>query len=129
MKNKKIIFAALAFVLVAALLVGVYFLTRPKVQEGSKSFSVTVVHSNGNEQVYQYKTDAEYLGAYLVEQGLIIESDSPGLYNTVDGETVDYAKNQSWWCFYINGEQAMEGMNTTPITDGASYKLEYKIGF
>ncbi len=129
MKNKKIIFAALALVLVAALLLGVYFLTRPQAQEGNKSFTVTVVHSDGKEEVREYKTDAELLGPYLVEQRLIVESDSPGRYDTVDGETVDYEKNQSWWCFYINDEQAMEGMNTTVITDGASYKLEYKIGW
>ncbi len=128
MKNKKIILSAAAVVLAAALLLGIYFITRPQTQEGSKSFTVTVVHSDGKEVVKAYQTDAELLGPYLVEQGLIVESDSPGLYNTVDGETADWNVDQSYWGFFVGEEMAMEGMNTTPITDGASYKLVYTVG-
>ena len=49
------------------------------------------------------------------------------MINTVNGETADYSVDQSYWSFIINGEYAMEGMNTTPITDGGQYKLEYTV--
>jgi hypothetical protein len=46
----------------------------------------------------------------------------------VDGEDADYSVNQSYWAFFVGDDYAMEGMNTTAITDGAVYKLVYTIG-
>jgi hypothetical protein len=50
------------------------------------------------------------------------------MYNTVDGEDAIWEVNKSYWSFIINGEYAMEGMNTTLIEDGAVYRLEYTLG-
>ena len=63
----------------------------------------------------------------LLADGLIVESESAGMYNTVDGETADYSVDQSYWAFYIDGEYAMTGMDDAPVTDGAVYKLEYTV--
>ena len=45
------------------------------------------------------------------------------------GETTDYTVNQSWWRLLINGQEGMEGANTLLITDGSTYRWEYKIGW
>ena len=49
------------------------------------------------------------------------------MYNTVDGETSDYSKDQSYWQFFIGDEAAVEGMDTTSVTEGGVYKLVYTI--
>ena len=127
MNNKKMILAAVALIVVVALFAGIWVASRPDIFAGEKRFTLTVVHKNGTEKVFELTSSEEFLGAALVAEGIIIESDSPGMYNTVDGETTDYSKDQSYWGFFIDGEYAMEGMNTTPITEGGQYKLVYTI--
>ena len=127
MKSKKLIVAIVAFVAVLALFVGVYFATRPDTTEGSKTFILTVVHSDGTSKDFTITSEKEFLADALLDENLIVESDSPGMYNTVDGETADYSVDQSYWSFYVGGEYATEGMNTTPIVDGGNYKLEYTV--
>lgn len=127
MNNKKLVLAAIALLCVIAVFAGIWFATRPEVTAGEKSFTLTVIHKDKSEKVFQLTSAEEFLGAALVAEGIIVESDSPGLYNTVDGETSDYSKDQSYWNFFIGDEAAMEGMNTTPITDGGVYKLVYTI--
>ena len=129
MKNKKIILAAVALVAVVAIFVGVYVATRPEVQTGAKAFTVTVVHANGTEKVFDYRTDGEKLGAVLEEKGLIdSEGADPGMFHTVDGEKADWSVNQSYWAFYEGEEYAMTGIYDTSVVDGGVYKLVYTIG-
>lgn len=127
MNNKKLVLAAVALVAVIALFAGIWFVTRPEGTAGEKAFTLTVIHKDGTEKVFHLTSSEEFLGAALVAEGIIVESNSPGLYNTVDGETSDYSKDQSYWNFFIGDTAAMEGMNTTPITDGGVYKLVYTI--
>ena len=127
MNNKKLVLAAIALICVIAVFAGIWLATRPDVTVGEKSFTLIVVHKNKTEKVFELTSTEEFLGAALVAEGIIVESDSPGLYNTVDGETADYSKDQSYWNFLIGDEASMEGMNTTPITDGGVYKLIYTI--
>ena len=127
MLNKKIFVAAIALVAILALFAGIWMATRPETADGQKAFTLIVVHKDGTEKTFHLTSDADNLGAALVAEGIIIESDSPGLYNTVDGETADYSVDQSYWSFCIGDEEAFEGMNTTPITDGAVYKLIYTV--
>ena len=127
MNNKKMILAAVALIVVVALFAGIWVASRPEIFAGEKHFTLTVVHKNGTEKIFELTSSEEFLGAALVAEGIIVESDSPGMYNTVDGETTDYSKDQSYWGFFIDGAYAMEGMNTTPITEGGQYKLVYTI--
>ena len=129
MQNKKMILAAVALVVVIAIFAGVYVATRPEVQQGSKAITVVVVHSDGSEKTFEYRTDAEKLGAFLEEKGLIeSEGADDGMFHTVDGEKADWNVNQSYWALYVGAEYAMQGIYDTPIEDGAAYKLEYTIG-
>lgn len=129
MKNKKTVLAVIALVAVVAIFAGVYFATRPEAAQGAKAFSVTVVHADGSTKEFDYRTDAEKLGAFLEEKGLIdSEGADEGMFHTVDGEKADWNVNQSYWAFYLGEEYAMTGIYDTTITDGAVYKLVYTIG-
>ena len=129
MKNKKTILAIVALVAVIAVLLAVYFVTRPTASQGAKAITVTVVHSDGASKVFTYRTDAEMLGEFLEEQGLIDSTDADaGMFHTVNGEKADWNENKSYWAFYAGEEYAMTGIYDTPITDGALYKLVYTIG-
>lgn len=130
MKNKKLVLVLAAFVALVGILVGVWFATRPQAQEGGKAFTVTVVHSDGQTKDFSYTTDAEFLGAFLYEEGLLIaDENNPGMFHTVDGEKADWNENQSYWAFYEGEDYATQGIETTPIADGAVYKLVYTVGF
>ena len=73
-------------------------------------------------------TDKDTVGAALVEHDLIAGEDSEfGLYvKVVNGITADYDIDQSYWAFYINGEMALTGVDSTPIVEGEIYRLAYK---
>lgn len=123
--NKKQIIALIAFLVVVAAVVGIYFATRPQTQEGAKEITVTVVHKDGTSKDFTYRTDEEYLGPVLTAEGLIVGEG--GMYNTVDGETADYAADQSYWALYVGEEYAMQGADETPIADGDVFKWVYTV--
>ena len=127
MKNKKLIAAVVALVVVIALLLGLYFVTRPDTQAGNKSFTVEVVHGDGTAKEFEYKTDEEYVGAVLIEDGLIQGEEGPwGMYiAVVDGERAVYEENSAYWALYVGEEYATQSVELTPIEDGATYKLVY----
>ena len=127
MKNKKLILALGAFVLVIALLLGVWAANRPETTTGSKAYTVTVVHADGTEKVFSYTTDAEFLGDALLAEGLIAGEDGPyGLtLLTVDGEDAIWDVHNAYWALFVGEEYAVTGISTTPVNDGDSFKLVY----
>ena len=62
--------------------------------------------------------------------GLIAgEESSYGLMvTTVDGETADYGRDQSWWCLTKDGAWMDTGVDDTMIADGDHYEFTYTIG-
>lgn len=128
--NKKILLAVIALVVVAAVMVGVYFATRPEPVDGQKTITVTVVHKDGTSKDFTYKTQEEYLGPVLQSEGLVEgEMGEYGLFITaVDGETADYSVDQSWWMLCVGEEYATTGADAVVIEDGGLYKLIYTIG-
>ena len=128
--NKKILLAVIALVVVAAVMVGVYFATRPEPVDGQKTITVTVVHKVGTSKDFTYKTQEEYLGPVLQSEGLVEgEMGEYGLFITaVDGETADYSVDQSWWMLCVGEESATTGADAVVIEDGGLYKLIYTIG-
>ena len=107
-KRTKIIIGVIALVAVAAVLLGVYFATRPDAQAGAKALSITVVHGDGTEKVFDVHTDAEYLDAALLENEIVEDNQTEfGLYIlTADGETADEAQEE-WWCITKDGQMLM----------------------
>ena len=127
MKNKKLVFAAIALAVVIGLMAGVWFATRPETEAGSKAYTVTVVHKDGSVKDFSYRTDEEYLAGALLEEGLISGEEGPyGLtIITVDGEDAVWATDNAYWAIWIGEEMAMTGASETPVYDGSSFKLEY----
>lgn len=125
--NKKRIIAVVAAILVIALVATGCSLLSPETQEGMKSFTLTVVHKDGTSKEMELKSDAEYLGAFLQEEGIITgEEGQYGLYiKEVDGEKAVYEEDNAYWAFYVGEEYALQGIDLTPITEGAAYKLVY----
>ena len=74
MNNKKLVLAAVALVAVIALFAGIWFITRPEGTAGEKSFTLTVIHKDGTEKVFHLTSSEEFLGAALVAEGIIVES-------------------------------------------------------
>ena len=127
MKNKKLILAVAALVVVVGLMMGVYFATRPETMEGSKGYTVTVIHSDGESREFELRTDAEYLAEALLEVELIAGEE--GAYGltviTVDGEDAVWDTDNAYWCIWIGEEMATVGVSEIPVYDGSAFTLEY----
>lgn len=102
----------------------------PETAEGEKTVTVEVTHGDGSTAEFTYQTDLEYLGELLAQEGLI--SGTPGDYGlfveTVDGETVDYARDQSWWRLTQNGQDVTTGADAVVLRDGDRYGWFYTSG-
>lgn len=129
-KNTKPILSLAALLVIAALLGGLYLHTRPTPIAGEKNIEVTVVHADKSQNVFRYKTDEEYLGPVLMEDGLVKGEDGPyGLYiKEVDGEVADFAVNGAYWALYEGEAYATTGIDATPLEDGDQFSLVYTVG-
>ena len=128
--KKKLLIGCGALVLACLLAAVLYIQTRPETAAGGKTIDVVVVHGDGSEADFQYRTDAEYLGEVLTENGLAEGTESTyGLFiTTVDGETADDSLQQ-WWCITRSGEMLSTGADQTPIADGEQYELTLTEGY
>ena len=93
-----------------------------EVQEKSFAFEVVELDDTKKEFTIKY-SDENSVGAALVKEGLISGSDSQyGLMvDTVNGQKYDYTEDGAYWAFYIDGQYAMTGVDSTPIEDGKVY--------
>lgn len=93
---------------------------------GEHVFELTVTDHNGSESYFHIHTDKETVGEALMELGLLEGDEGPyGLYvKTVNGITADFDKDGKYWAFYIDGEYATSGVDTTKIEEGKSYELK-----
>ena len=130
MKNKKAVIGVIALLVVVLLLLGAYFIWKPKGKEGEKTISVEVIANDETVNEYTIKTEEKFLREALEEENLIQgKEDQYGLFiQTVDGITADDA-NQEWWCITKGGEQVTTGVDSTPIEDGDSFELTLKVGY
>lgn len=134
MKNKKIIGAILALVIVVAVIFGIYKANQPTTFVGSKEYTVTVVDKDGNKKKYEASTDKKYLGDALEEldensDEFSLDSDDTdyGMYITaVNGEEADYDKDQAYWSIYVNGEYGQYGADSQPLKNNDKFKLVYE---
>ena len=93
---------------------------------GTTVFTFSVVDDEGKATAYEIHTDKTLVGEALQELGLIEGEDGAyGLYvKTVDGITVDYDTDGKYWAFYVDGEYAMSGVDTTEIEVGKTYTFK-----
>lgn len=92
---------------------------------GSKTFVFIAVDLDGNESHFEIHTDAETVGAALMEHQLIAgDQGDYGLYvKTVNGITLDWDRDAKYWSLLIDGEYAMSGVDQTEIAEGTIYTL------
>lgn len=90
------------------------------------TFTLEVTDLDGKVTKHEISTDKQTVGEALLEQGLISgDVGDYGLYvKTVDGLTLDYETDGKYWAFYVDGEYAMAGVDSTDITDGSTYAFK-----
>lgn len=97
-----------------------------KLGQGDTQFEFSVTHKDGTQVLFEISTNETTVGAALLNTGVIAgDVEDYGLYvKTVDGETLDFNTDGMYWAFYINGEYAMSGVDTTNIIAGDSYSFK-----
>ncbi|MCR5278522.1 MAG: DUF4430 domain-containing protein [Lachnospiraceae bacterium] len=94
--------------------------------KGATEFNLQIIDASNNEVDLKVKTDKKTVGEALLENEVIAGDNSEyGLYvKCVNGTVADYDVDQTYWAFYIEGEYAMTGVDSTDITPGATYALK-----
>ncbi len=124
MKNKKLVLGmSIILALLIIVFAGAYFFKKPAPQTGAKDIEVTVVFADKSEKQYEINTDAEFLADALLEEKIITEKSSDGMYTVIAGERADYTLDKSWWCLTKDGEMVNVGINDQPIADGDSFEI------
>ncbi|MBR6510019.1 MAG: DUF4430 domain-containing protein [Clostridia bacterium] len=97
--------------------------------EFGKGEKTALVEVKAEEKTVKFtiNTDKKTVGDALSEHNLIEGEDGEfGLYiKVVNGITADYDVDKSYWAFYVDGEYATSGVDTTEIKEGVTYQLEY----
>ncbi|MBE5952140.1 MAG: DUF4430 domain-containing protein [Lachnospiraceae bacterium] len=129
-EKKKLAILAAVFVVAIAVLGVVFFALKPGTEDGVKKYTLEIILADGTSTTHELKTEEEYLGQALLNEGLITgESGEYGLFITaVNGITAN-SDNQEWWCLTVNYEEWMYGIDQTPVTDGGHYELTLKVGW
>ena len=130
MKNKKMILAILALVVVIGILAAVYMGNRPAAVEGAKQVTIRIIHKDGTEKKLEYDTDAEFLADLLLEKELVTgySSEEYGFtIESVDGVTADWNVDGAYWALYEGEEYATTSAAGIVLTDGGVYKLVYEM--
>lgn len=112
--------------LISVLLVLVLVVSMAACGAKKTAFTVIATDLEGNETSFNVTTDKEVLGDALVEEGIIKGHDTEyGLYvDEVNGIALDWETDGKYWAFYINGEYAQTGVDTTQVEDGATYTFK-----
>ena len=92
--------------------------------EGPMTVAFDVVVNGETTQTHVGETEADNLGDFLRESGVVEGEDSEyGMFiTTVDGVKADESKNQ-WWCVTKAGQAVQTGVDSTPIADGDKFEL------
>lgn len=105
--------------------------SRPESPVAHVDFTVVVKDLDGTTQTFTYRSTAKTVGEALLANSLIAgdESEWGLMVHTVNGITADWATENAYWAFYINGEYAQTGVDATPLADGATYTFEKTVSY
>ena len=95
------------------------------------TFTLEIVHKDGQKKTTTVNTDEEILGEYLEKAGIIEGAEGQyGMYIAkVEGEKAVYEEDNAYWAFYIDGEYALTGVDQTNIESGKVYQLKYEAAY
>lgn len=98
----------------------------PTEDAGTVSYVFTYTDKDGNTKSFDLSTTCSTVGEALLEEGLIEGEDSQyGLYvTTVDGNTLNWDTDGMYWAFYVDGEYATLGVDSTPVEAGVTYEFK-----
>lgn len=98
--------------------------------EGDTTFEFVATDADGKTTSYEIHTDKKTVGEALLELDLIAGDEGDyGLYvKQVCGITADYDTDGSYWAFYIDGEYASTGVDSTDIVPGSVYEFRVEKG-
>lgn len=130
MKKTKLTLALLALMAAIALFAGLHRFSRPNVVTGTKSVTVSVVHSDKSIKTFAFDTDKTYLGDLLLSEGLVAgDQGAYGLYiKEVDGEAAVFEENGAYWALFEGDSYATQGADATVMEDGDMFSLVYTRG-
>lgn len=100
------------------------YLKDTELGEGATALTVQV-KADDRQITFIIHTDKTTVGEAMMEHGLLEgESGQYGLFvKKVNGIVADYDVDQTYWGFYIDGEYAMTGVDSTNIEEGVTYCL------
>jgi len=86
-----------------------------------------VTDAEGGITLLRIHTDATTVSSALGGVGLIAgqQTDFGLMVTHVQGMRADFDEDGAWWAFYINGEQANEGVDTTNVVAGTIYAFVF----
>lgn len=122
----RVLSVVLCTVLIAAMALSMTACTDNNTPAGTATFTFQVVDGDGKQTDFTVTTDKATVGEALLDEGLIAgEQGAYGLYvKQVNGITADYDVDGTYWAFYIYGEMAPTGVDSTPVEDGAVYMFK-----
>ena len=99
--------------------------TATEVGNGAVKFSFRVTDKDGKSTDFLVSTDKNTVGDALLELSLIEGEESEyGLFvKKVNGIVADYDVDKTYWAFYVDGDYAMSGAETTDIESGKLYEF------
>jgi hypothetical protein len=124
LKNRTLLLTVVT-VAAVALLVLVYYLSRPEINPNLKTIELEIVSERDSySEVETFETEHMYLADLLIEEELIEyqESDFGRFITAVLGMESDDAE-QYWWSIAVDGEPAVVGIDQLPLEDGRTYSL------
>lgn len=128
-KNGKKIAIAIAVLAVIALVFGVIYVKfAPKALAGTKNITIEVIDDKKETATYNVETKAEYLRGAMEDAGIDFsgtESEYGLMVETVNGVYADYVTDQAYWAFLVDGEYCNYGVDSQPLEDGQTYRIEY----
>ena len=89
------------------------------------SFALTVIHKDGSKKELTLQTEAEFLGAALIEAGVVeAEENRFGMHiKTADGEKAVFEEDKAYWAVYVGENLADRATDLLPVEEGKTYKL------
>ncbi|MEA4973328.1 hypothetical protein SDC9_178477 [bioreactor metagenome] len=118
------------FIVLIAVLFGIYIWKKPQTVKGDKEIGITVIDDKGKEVQYFDSTDADYLRTVLdeLEEQDFSYSGDEGIYGyyvyKVNGVKADNIS--AYWAFYVNGKYCSYGVDNQPVNDGDMFEIIYE---